>query len=49
MTNDKALEVLIKHQDWRLGAEIDMQDPKEITAAINVAIEVLTNNKKTKL
>ena len=41
MTKEQALKILIAHNKWRLGAETEMQDPKEITAAINVAIESL--------
>lgn len=48
MTKEQAIKILIEHNKWRLGAEIQMQDPKEITAAINLAIEILKTTHLTK-
>ena len=39
MTIKKAIEVLRKHNEWRLGSEIPMIEPKELTEAIRVILE----------
>jgi uncharacterized FAD-dependent dehydrogenase len=38
MTLQEALIVLAKHQQWRLGAEIEMAEPKVITMALDVVL-----------
>jgi hypothetical protein len=39
MTYQEAINVLKIHQEWRLGAEISMLEPKVITEAINVVLK----------
>jgi len=41
MTPESALKILSHHQKWRLGADIPPTDPKELTAALDVAIAAL--------
>jgi hypothetical protein len=38
MTEQEAISILTIHQQWRLGADIVMIEPKELTEAINVII-----------
>lgn len=35
----EAIDILEKHNRWRLGADIPMAHPKDITNAINTVIE----------
>lgn len=46
MNKEKALDILRTHNEWRRGAEIPMQDPKELGEAIDIAISVLEQEKK---
>lgn len=41
MTLKQAIKVLERHNKWRLGAEIKATEPKELTEAIEVAINIL--------
>jgi hypothetical protein len=41
MKLNEALQILIKHQAWRLGEHDNATEPKDLTEAMNVAIEVL--------
>lgn len=41
MNKEKALDILRTHNEWRRGADISMQDPKELGEAIDIAISVL--------
>lgn len=41
MKKKEALEILEKHNQWRRGSEIPMENPKLIGIAIDKAIEVL--------
>lgn len=36
---DDAIKIVTRHQDWRRGAEIEMENPKELGAAIDGLIE----------
>jgi hypothetical protein len=38
MTLQEAIDILKIHQQWRLGADIEMLEPKKISEAINVII-----------
>ena len=38
MTYQEAIKVLKIHQEWRLGAEIEMLEPKELTEAIDTIL-----------
>jgi len=38
MTIQEAIDILKIHQQWRLGADIEMLEPKKISEAINVII-----------
>ena len=38
MTIDEAIEVLELHNQWRKGAEVEMQDPVRIGMAIDLVI-----------
>lgn len=38
MTLQEAISILKIHQAWRLGADIVMIEPKELTEAINVIL-----------
>lgn len=42
MTRNEALEVLKYYQEWRLGGEGEQPHPKNITKAIDVAIEIMS-------
>ena len=39
MTLQNAIEIVEHHQIWRLGAEIEMIEPKLLTAALNLVIQ----------
>lgn len=41
MNLQEALRILKNYQKWRLGAEIDAPNPKEITEAIDIAINII--------
>ena len=41
MTLTEAISILKIHQQWRLGADIVMIEPKELTEAMNVIIELI--------
>ena len=41
MTIKQAINVLIRANKWRRGAEIKMPDPKEFGEAIDVAIAIM--------
>jgi len=41
MTLQHAIKVLEAHQEWRTGGDGDPTDPKELTEAIEVAINIL--------
>ena len=38
MNLKKAIKTLKKHQQWRLGAEIKIAEPKKLTEAIDVLL-----------
>ena len=39
MTLQEAISILRIHQQWRLGADISMVEPKELTEAINILLD----------
>ena len=39
MTLQEAISVLTIHQQWRMGEEIPMLEPKRITEAINIILD----------
>lgn len=41
MKHDEAIDILERHQKWRMGADIDASNPKELSAALTYAIEHL--------
>jgi len=41
MTIKKAYKILYEHNIWRLGADTKPTNPKELTMAINVALNTL--------
>lgn len=43
-----AVEILKQYQLWRLGSDIEMLHPKQITEAINIAINELDKKVKVK-
>ena len=48
MTKKQALKILVSHQKWRLGSDrVKMTDAKELTEAINFAIDFLKYTKET--
>ena len=50
MTEEEALSILKRYQEWRLGADTEMIEPKEITKAIDIVINVIDtklNNNET--
>lgn len=40
----KALQILKEYQHWRVGEQIKMIHPEQVTEAINVAINELEKN-----
>ena len=51
MTLKQAIKVLETHQKWRKGSTIDRVTPKELTEALDIAVNLLKGletNKKTK-
>lgn len=45
MTLKQALKILKHHQKWRKGADTEMTDPKKLTEAIEIAINLLSKLK----
>jgi len=41
MTLQEAVTILETHQRWRLGAEIEMEEPKVVTKALDVVLAYL--------
>lgn len=41
MTLLQAIEILSNHQKWRKGADIPPTDPKQLTEALDIAINIL--------
>lgn len=41
MNLQKAIQILKKHQEWRLGADTKLTDPKQLTEVLDVAINIL--------
>jgi hypothetical protein len=41
MILSEAISILRIHQQWRLGADIVMIEPKELTEAMNIIIELI--------
>ena len=41
MTLQEAIQTLEYYNKWRLGAELDQPSPKEITDALEIAINLL--------
>ena len=48
MKPNEALQILIKHQAWRKGEHDEATEPKDLTEAMNVAIEALEKEEKDK-
>ena len=46
MEPNEALQILIKHQAWRLGKHDEATEPKDLTEAMNVAIQALESVSK---
>ena len=42
MTLPEAIQILLVHQAWRLGADIEMAEPKVITEALDVLLNYHT-------
>ena len=38
MTIKEAIDLLERHNSWRTGADIPMEEPRDITEAINLVI-----------
>jgi hypothetical protein len=47
MTKKEALSLLKRHNLWRRGAEIEMEEPKQLGLAIDKVIELLSKTKKS--
>lgn len=47
MTLHEAIKILKDHQIWRLGADAKPTEPKELTEALDVAINILERLKPT--
>lgn len=45
MDEERALQILRKHNDWRRGGRSKQQDARAISAAIDVAVRVLARHK----
>ena len=45
MTLQIALSILETHQRWRLGAEIQMAEPKVLSKALDVVLAYFQNEK----
>lgn len=43
MTLTEAIQVLEEHNIWRNGAETPPTDPKQLTEALEIAINILKN------
>ncbi len=48
MTIKQALTILKRHNKWRVGSKIPMEEPWKLTNAINVVTEYLTEQLKQK-
>ena len=46
MTIEEAIELIELHQKWRRGAEIEMQNPKQIGIAIDILLNFAKTNSK---
>lgn len=46
MTYQEAIKLLRHHQEWRLGADILMIEPKDLTEAIDAILTNYNENKK---
>jgi len=46
MELQEAINILERHNKWRLGAEIPMMQPKQITEAINVVLKYVKKTMK---
>lgn len=50
MKLEEVLKVLELHNDWRKGANIEMQKPADITEALDIAVNLLKGlSKKTEI
>lgn len=49
MTLQEAIQILLVHQAWRLGADIEMAEPKVITEALDVLLNYHTETCKENL
>lgn len=49
MTLPEAIQILLVHQAWRLGADIEMAEPKVITEALDVLLNYHTETCKENL
>ena len=47
MTTDEAVAILKRHNEWRRGAEIPMEDPRDLGIAIDTVINELRILRKT--
>lgn len=47
MTIKKATEILMKHNEWRKGADTPMTNPIELSNAIDTIVKFLNKEKKT--
>jgi hypothetical protein len=43
----ETIKVLVKHNEWRKGAETPMVEPKKISEALDTAINLLKGLEKT--
>ena len=43
MTLLEAIEILSNHQKWRKGVDTPATDPKQLTEALEIAINILTH------
>jgi len=48
MTTEEAMKTLKRHNRWRRGANIEMDDPKKLGEALDEAIRVMKKSIKTK-
>jgi hypothetical protein len=44
----RAIEILTEYNQWRLGANIEIMQPSQITLALNKVIEEYTTKKPSK-
>lgn len=45
MTLEEAIKVLTDHNIWRLGADTEQTEPKKLTEALEIAIQLLSQMK----